>query len=129
MTLVRDLAFGRSGDKGDTANVGLLAKDEAAWQRLRRGLTPELVRAHLGGIVRGEIEIFEMPRIQALNVVLHNALGGGASRTLRFDQTGKAFATILLGIELPGGTAVGDEGADGPGEAPSIPRGGAESER
>jgi hypothetical protein len=101
VTLVRDLAFGRSGDKGDIANVGLLAMDAAAWDRLRRGLTPELVRAHLGGLVKGDIEVFELPRIQALNVVLHNALGGGASRTLRFDQTGKAFATILMGIRLP----------------------------
>jgi hypothetical protein len=101
VTLVRDLAFGRSGDKGDVANVGLLARDPAAWERLRRGLTPELVRAHLGGMVRGDVEIYELPGIQALNVVLRNALGGGASRTLRFDQTGKAFATILLGIRLP----------------------------
>lgn len=100
MTLVRDLAFGRSGDKGDVANVGLLARDAAAWERLRHGLTAELVRAHLGGMVKGGIEIHELPGIQALNVVLHGALGGGASRTLRFDQTGKAFATILMGIEV-----------------------------
>jgi len=59
MTLVRDLAFGRSGDKGDTANVGLLARDAAAWDRLRRGLTPELVRAHLGGMVGSAVVIMQ----------------------------------------------------------------------
>jgi hypothetical protein len=101
MTLVGDLAFGRSGDKGDVANVGLIARDPAAWERLRRELTPELVRTHLGGMVRGGIEIYELPGIQSLNVVLRGALGGGASQTLRFDQTGKAFATILMGIRLP----------------------------
>jgi hypothetical protein len=101
VTPVRDLAFGRSGDKGDVANVGLIARDADAWERLRRGVTPELVRAHLGGMVRGGIEVYELPGIQCLNVVLRGALGGGASRTLRFDQTGKAFATILMGMEIP----------------------------
>ena len=98
---LRELCGYRAGDKGDVANVGLLARDGDAWERLRRGLTPELVRAHLGGMVKGEVEIYELPGIQALNVVLRNALVGGASRTLRFDQTGKAFATILMGIRLP----------------------------
>ncbi|MBI2059313.1 MAG: hypothetical protein HYT87_06020 [Nitrospirae bacterium] len=97
---LRDLCYARSGDKGDTVNVGLLAKDATAYDLLRRHLTPEKIKSHFGAMVRGPVEIYEMPNIQALNVVLRQALDGGASRTLRLDQTGKAMGSALLRMEI-----------------------------
>lgn len=100
-TLLKDLAYTRSGDKGDVSNIGVLAFDSDAYELLRRTLTPERLKAHFGPMVRGAIEVYEMPNIEALQIVMHGALGGGATRTLRFDQTGKAMATALLRLEIP----------------------------
>jgi hypothetical protein len=97
---LKDLAYARSGDKGDKCNVGLLAKDEHAYKLLQRELTPERIKEHYGSMVKGEVEIHAMPNINALNVVLHGALGGGATRTLRWDQTGKSMGNALLRLEL-----------------------------
>lgn len=99
--LLKDLAYTRSGDKGDVSNIGVLAFDSGAYDLLRRTLTPRRLKAHFGPMVRGPIEVYEMPNIEALQIVLHCALGGGATRTLRFDQTGKAMATALLRLEIP----------------------------
>lgn len=96
-----DIAYARSGDKGDISNIGVLAKDEAAYALLHRVLTPERVKAHFGDWVRGDVTVYPMPNINAFNVVCRQALGGGATRTLRLDQTGKAMATALLRMELP----------------------------
>ena len=101
VTLLKDLAYTRSGYKGDVSNIGVLAFDGAAYQRLRRALTPERLKAHFGDMVRGPIEVYEMPNIEALQIVMRGALGGGATRTLRFDQTGKAMATALMRLEIP----------------------------
>jgi hypothetical protein len=100
--LVRDIAYARSGDKGDVVNVGVLALDDKAYQLLVKTLTPERLKAHFGDWVQGEVEVFPMPNINGFNLLLHNALGGGATRTLRYDVTGKAFSTALLRMELPG---------------------------
>jgi len=98
--LVKDIAYARSGDKGDVVNVGILALDDAAWERLERTLTPERIKAHFGDWVKGEVDVFPMKNINAFNVLLHNALGGGATKTLRYDVTGKAFSTAMLRLEL-----------------------------
>jgi hypothetical protein len=98
---VKDIAFARSGDKGDVVNVGVLAHDDAAYAKLVDALTPERIKAHFGDWVRGEVDVFPMPNINAFNLLLHNALGGGATKTLRYDVTGKAFSTALLRMELP----------------------------
>jgi hypothetical protein len=98
--LVKDVAYARSGDKGDTVNVGILALDDAAWERLNRTLTPERIKAHFGDWVKGEVDVFPMKNINAFNILLHNALGGGATKTLRYDVTGKAFSTAMLRLEL-----------------------------
>jgi hypothetical protein len=102
MVKLVDLAYARSGDKGDVSNIGVLAKGEAAYALLERQLTPERVKAHFGSWVQGEVEVYPMPNIQGFNVVCRQALGGGATRTLRYDQTGKAMATALLRMELDG---------------------------
>jgi hypothetical protein len=98
--LVKDVAYARSGDKGDVVNVGILAFDDAAWERLKRTLTPERIKAHFGEWVKGEVVVFPMKNINAFNILLHNALGGGATKTLRYDVTGKAFSTAMLRLEL-----------------------------
>lgn len=98
--LVKDVAYARSGDKGDVVNVGVLALDDAAWDRLTRTLTPERIKAHFGDWVKGEVEVFPMKNINGFNLLLHNALGGGATKTLRYDVTGKAFSTAVLRMEL-----------------------------
>jgi hypothetical protein len=101
--LVRDVAYARSGDKGDNVNIGVLAFDDAAYQLLARALTPARVKAHFGEWVTGPVEVFPMPNILAFNLLLHGALGGGATRTLRFDVTGKAFSTAILRLRLTDG--------------------------
>jgi hypothetical protein len=98
---VRDIAYARSGDKGDVVNVGVLALDDAAYQKLVKALTPTRLKQHFGDWVRGEIEVFPMPNINGFNLLLHNALGGGATKTLRYDVTGKSFSTALLRMEIP----------------------------
>ena len=98
--LVKDVAYARSGDKGDVVNVGVLALDDASYERLQRTLTPERIKKHFGDWVKGEVDVFPMPNLNAFNLLLHNALGGGATKTLRYDVTGKAFSTAILRMEL-----------------------------
>jgi hypothetical protein len=98
---LRELAYARSGDKGDVCNIGLLAFNQGNYELIRKYVTPERVKAHFGDMVKGDVEIYEMPNIDALEIVLRNALDGGATRTLRFDQTGKAMGTALLRLEIP----------------------------
>ena len=98
---LRQLAYARSGDKGDVCNIGLLAFDRANYELIRKYVSPERIKEHFGDMVKGEVEIYEMPNIDALEIVLRNALDGGATRTLRFDQTGKAMGTALLRMEIP----------------------------
>ena len=109
---LNDLAYARSGDKGDIANIGLLAKDARCYALLARELTPERVKAHFGPMVTGPVEIFPLPNILAFNLLLHGGLGGGATRTLRWDQTGKSMGQALLRLAIPGaapGTALTTE--------------------
>jgi hypothetical protein len=90
------LAHGRSGDKGDTANIGIVARDPAHLPKLRAQLTPEAVKRYFAHLVAGEVERFEVPGIHALNFVLHGALGGGGMTSLRNDPLGKGLAQMLL---------------------------------
>ena len=97
---LRDLAYARSGDKGDKCNIGLLAKDAHAYALLDQNLSPQLVKQHFGSMVTGDVRIYKLPRIHAFNLVLDGALGGGATRTLRWDQTGKSMGNALLRLYL-----------------------------
>jgi len=94
------LAFARSGDKGDTANVGVIALADAAYEHLVRQLTPERVKSHFVGVCRGEVERFELPNLLALNFLLHESLGGGGTVSLMLDAQGKTFGAGILGLEL-----------------------------
>jgi hypothetical protein len=97
---VRDLATARSGDKGNHANIGVVARDDASFAILRSRLTAVRVQAHFAGLGVTRVERFELPLIQAFNFLLYDALGGGASRSLRIDTQGKLLATSLLDLQL-----------------------------
>jgi len=101
-----DLAHARSGDKGDTANVGVIARRPSYYPTLARELTTERVAAHFSGMITGPVERFELPNLCALNFLLHGALGGGGTVSLKTDAQGKTLSTALLRleIEVPDGT-------------------------
>ena len=94
------LAHARSGDKGDTANVGLIALEDKFYPLLVREVTAERVKQHFKGICLGEIERFELPNLGALNFLLHESLGGGGTLSLMTDAQGKTFSTALLRMEI-----------------------------
>lgn len=94
-----DLAYGRSGDKGDIANISVIARTPEAYQELKARLTAERVKDHLGAIVKGSVVRYELDNIEALNFVCHEALDGGGTRSLRIDPLGKSLAGALLYME------------------------------
>jgi hypothetical protein len=94
------LAHARSGDKGDTANVGLVALREEWYPLLVREVTAARVKEHFRGICNGEVERFELPNLGALNFLLHESLGGGGTLSLMTDAQGKTFSTALLRMEI-----------------------------
>jgi hypothetical protein len=113
------LAHARSGDKGDTANVGVIAYRAQDFPLLAEQLTAEAVKAHFGPLVRGEVERFELPNLQALNFLLHGALGGGGTVSLMTDAQGKVFSTALLRMEIEVPAEVAEEAlAAGRGRVP-----------
>ena len=93
---LNELAHARSGDKGDTVNVGVIARRSEDYELLRKFLTVERVKEHFGGMVLGRVERFEMPNIGALNFLLHEALDGGGTMSLMTDAQGKTFSTAML---------------------------------
>jgi hypothetical protein len=93
------LAHARSGDKGDTANIGLIALQEELYPVLVREVTAERVKQHFKGICHGDVERFELPNLGALNFLLHESLGGGGTLSLMTDAQGKTFSTALLRME------------------------------
>jgi hypothetical protein len=94
------LAHARSGDKGDTANVGLIALRDDIYPILVREVTAERVKQHFKGICLGDVERFELPNLGALNFLLHESLGGGGTLSLMTDAQGKTFSTALLRMEI-----------------------------
>ena len=97
---LREIAFARSGDKGDTANVGLIAFRPSIYPLLVKEVTADRVKYHFKGICEGEVERFELPNLHALNFLLHRSLGGGGTVSLMLDAQGKTFATALLRMEI-----------------------------
>lgn len=94
------LAHARSGDKGDTANVGLIALREELYPLLAREVTVARVKEQFRGICKGKVERFELPNLGALNFLLHESLGGGGTLSLMTDAQGKTFSTALLRMEI-----------------------------
>lgn len=94
------LAHGRSGDKGDIVNIGLIALKSSYYPILVREVTVEKVKSHFGEIVKGNVERFELPNLGALNFLLHESLGGGGTLSLMTDAQGKTFSTALLRMKV-----------------------------
>jgi len=101
MVRLGDLAHARSGDKGNSANIGVVANDDASFQWLRSHLTEAAVAAYLDPLEIGRVRQYELPHLQAFNFVIEKALAGGASRSLRLDTQGKALGMALLELRLP----------------------------
>ena len=95
-----DIAHGRSGDKGDAANIGIIANNEESYKIIKKYLTAEKVKEHFKGICLGEVERYELPNILALNFLLQKTLGGGGTLSLKHDAQGKTLAAALLRMEL-----------------------------
>ena len=95
-----DIAHGRSGDKGDAANIGIIAYDDKGYEIIKKHLTAEKVKKHFTGICKGNVDRYELPNIRALNFMLHNTLGGGGTVSLKHDAQGKTLAAALLRMEL-----------------------------
>ena len=94
------IAHARSGDKGDTANIGLIAFRDEVYSLLVREVTAARVKEHFKGICKGDVERFELPNLGALNFLLHESLGGGGTLSLMTDAQGKTFSTALLRLEI-----------------------------
>jgi hypothetical protein len=95
-----EIAYVRSGDKGDVCTAGLIAKTPHDYAQLLRSVSPERVRALYGSWIKGGVECYPMDNIQAVVVVMRQALGGGATQSLRLDQTGKSLGAALLRLSL-----------------------------
>lgn len=94
------IAHARSGDKGDTANIGLIAKEPKYYGILVREVTAERVKEHFAELCMGKVERFELPNLEALNFLLHESLDGGGTMSLRADPQGKTFSAALLRMEV-----------------------------
>ena len=94
------LAHARSGDKGDTANVGVIAYKDEFYPLIVREVTAERVKEHFGAMVKGAVDRFELPNLKALNFLLHESLGGGGTLSLMTDAQGKTFSTALLRLKI-----------------------------
>ena len=95
-----ELAHGRSGDKGDICNIGLIARTPEAFDILKREASADRVKAHFGDLIKGTVTRFEMPNIHALNYVCYGSLDGGGTLSLRSDHLGKVMYTWLLRMEV-----------------------------
>ncbi|HKX31197.1 MAG TPA: hypothetical protein VJ302_26140 [Blastocatellia bacterium] len=94
------IAHARSGDKGDTANIGLIALRPEFYPVLVKEVTAERVKQHFAGICEGPVERYELPNLQALNFLLHQSLGGGGTVSLKTDPQGKTLSSALLRMEI-----------------------------
>jgi hypothetical protein len=101
MSVLRDIAHARTGDKGENCNISLIAFDPRDYPRLLAHATPERVKALFAGIATGDVVRYELPQIGALNFVVTGALGGGVTRSLALDAHGKSLSALLLTMEIP----------------------------
>lgn len=95
-----DIAHARSGDKGDTANVGVIAYKKEWYPLIARELSADRVKAHFEGVITGGVDRFELPNLGAVNFLLHGALDGGGTLSLKTDAQGKVFSTAILRMVL-----------------------------
>ena len=94
------IAHSRTGDKGNISNLSLIAYDPSDYDLLKEKVTAQAVKAHFAGMVHGEVIRYELPKLGALNFVMHDALAGGVTRTLSMDMHGKGLCAFLLEMEV-----------------------------
>ena len=97
---LKQIAHARSGDKGDSSNIGLIAFKKEHYELLRNRVTPAAVKRHFKDICRGEVDRYEVPNLLALNFILHDSLGGGGTESLKTDAQGKTHGMGLLEMEI-----------------------------
>ena len=97
---LRELAHSRTGDKGNTSNISVIAFDAKHFPLLKDQVTAERVKAHFAGVVEGDVVRYELPNIAALNFVMSRTLGGGVTRSLALDAHGKSLSSALLDLEI-----------------------------
>ena len=97
---LREIAHSRTGDKGNTSNISVIAYHETHYPLLREQVTAERVKAHFAGVVEGDVVRYELPNIAALNFVMSQTLGGGVTRSLALDAHGKSLSSALLDLEI-----------------------------
>ena len=100
MTLLRELAHTRTGDKGNRSTLSVIAYRPEDYPRLLAALTPQRIKAHFAGVVVGDVIRYELPHLQAMNFVMHQSLGGGVTRSLALDAHGKCLASALLHLTI-----------------------------
>ncbi len=98
--LLRDIAYSRAGDKGNRSTVSVIAYDIQNFEIIQRAVTAERVKLHYTGIAHGEVDRYVLPQLGALNFVLHDALGGGVTRSLCLDAHGKCLGSAILSLEI-----------------------------
>ena len=97
---LRDIAHSRTGDKGDTSNISVIAYDPGHYSHLLKYVTADRVKAHFADVVKGDVQRYELPRIGALNFVMGHTLGGGVTRSLALDAHGKSLSSALLDLDI-----------------------------
>ena len=98
--LLREIAYSRAGDKGNRSTLSVIAYDIKDFPAIEQSVTAERVKLHYTGIVKGEVERYSLPQLGALNFVLHNALGGGVTRSLSLDAHGKCLGSAILSLDI-----------------------------
>ena len=98
--VLREIAHARAGDKGDTCNIGVIAYRPQYYPVLLEQVTVDRVRNHFGALVRGPVTRYELPHVEAINLVLENALGGGVTRSLSLDPHGKSYSALILTLPV-----------------------------
>jgi hypothetical protein len=102
MVKLREIAHSRTGDKGNTSNISVIARNAKHYPLLKAEVTSERVKAHFAGVVEGAVVRYELPNIAALNFVMTQTLGGGVTRSLALDAHGKSLSSALLDMEIEG---------------------------
>lgn len=100
LVYLNTLAHGRSGDKGDTSNISVFARDPKDYELLKRVVTVEKVKEYFGDMVKGEIVRYEVDTLHGMNFVMKHALGGGATHSLRLDTLGKAMGSAMMRMKI-----------------------------
>lgn len=97
---LREIAHSRTGDKGNISNISLIAYRREDYGIILKAITPDRIKEYFSGIVKGDVVIYELPNLWAVNIVMYDALGGGVTRSLSLDTHGKSLSSLLLDMEI-----------------------------